>query len=127
MYDTSVVCTYNDDDVFTESDYINENEKDFIRDAIYRQELLNILCIDEYNEIEINKALDELYEKIKDCKELHDCALCVASRFLSDDAKLGLMILFSFDFMYVTHLCVSEYLDGLVITNDNMVRLQKMI
>lgn len=127
MYDTSVVCTYNDEDVFNESDDVNENEKDFIRDAIYRQELLNILCIDDYNEIEINKALDELYEKIKDCKELHDCAIGVASRFLSNDAQLGLMILFSFDFMYLTHKCVSEYFEKGSISHDIISKLKEKI
>ena len=127
MYDTNIVCTYNQDEVFTESDDVSENEKDFIRDAIYRQELLNILSIEDYNEIEINKALDELYEKIKDCKELHECAVGAASRFLSNDPQLGLMLLFSFDFLYLTHKCVSEYLEKGSVSNDNIVRLKERI
>ena len=127
MYNTSVICTYKNDDIFCESDNVNDNEKDFIRDAIYRQEILNILDLDHFDELEINKELDELYEKIKECEELKECALGVASRFLSNDPQLGLMILFSFDFMYITHKCVSEYLDTGVISNDSMVRLKEMI
>ena len=46
MYNTKVVCTYNTPDVFLETDKVTEDEKAFIRDTIYRQELLDILDID---------------------------------------------------------------------------------
>ena len=47
MYNTKLVCTYNTSDVFLDSDNITEDEKKFICDTIYRQELLNILGIEE--------------------------------------------------------------------------------
>jgi len=53
MYNTKVVCTYNTPEVFLETDNVSEDEKAFIRDVIYRQELLDILGIvnDNNNEI----------------------------------------------------------------------------
>jgi hypothetical protein len=111
MYNTKVICTYNAPEVFNESDTINDEEKEFIRDTIYRQELLNILGMSEFNETEMNKAIHELYEKIKDSKELKECMTKCAGRILSEDLELGLMLMFAYDYMYLTHICICEYLD----------------
>ena len=35
----------------------------------------------------------------------------LAGSFLSKDLELGLMIMFSYDYMYLTHICICEYLD----------------
>jgi replicative superfamily II helicase len=111
MYNTKVVCTYHLDDVFNEKDNISDKEKEFIRDAIYRQELLDILGIDEFNEDKMGKAFHELYLRIESFKELKECMQQMAARFLSEDVELGLMILFAYDYMYLTHACICEYLD----------------
>jgi hypothetical protein len=108
MYNTKVVCTYNTDEVFKDSDNISEEEKEFIRDAIYRQELLDILGMSEFNESEMNRSIHELYEKIKDNKELKECMTKCAGRFLSEDLELGLMVMFAYDYMYLTHACICE-------------------
>ena len=50
MYNTKVICTYNTPDVFSVDDNINEEEKGFVRDTLYRQELLNILGIEDFND-----------------------------------------------------------------------------
>ena len=50
MYNTNVVCTYNTPEVFLETDNVTDREKTFIRDTIYRQELLDIFELEEYNE-----------------------------------------------------------------------------
>lgn len=111
MYNTKIVCTYHAPEVFTSSDTITEEEREFIRDTIYRQELLDILGISEFNEIEMNKAIHELYEQIKSCKELKECMAKIAGRFLSEDLELGLMFLFAYDYMFLTHICICEYLN----------------
>ena len=109
MYNTKVICTYNTDEVFTSNDNISDEEKEFIREAIYRQELLDILGMSEFNESEMNRAIHELYEKIKDNKELKECMAKCAGRFLSEDLELGLMVMFAYDYMYLTHACICEY------------------
>ena len=73
MYNTKINCTYNNFDLFLENDNISEDEKNNICDILYRQELLNIFEIDEYDETELNKAIHDLYDRIKDCNELKEC------------------------------------------------------
>ena len=50
-----------------------------------------------------------------------------ASRLLSKDEQFGLCILYSYDFMYLTHKCVSDYLTTCNISNDNMELLENII
>lgn len=127
MYNTKVICTYNTPEVFFASDKITDEEKDFIRDTIYRQELLDILGMDDYNEKEMDRAIQELYEKIRDNKELKECMLKSASHFMSIDEDFGLMIMFAYDYMYLTHICVSELLKTGKITENNMWKLKSSI
>lgn len=129
MYNTKVVCTYHTPGVFLETDEITDNEKEFVRNVLYRQELLNIFGKDDFNETEISKSINELYTKLKSCKELIECMRKVAEKFISqeDNEELGLFILFSYDYMHLTHLCVSDYLENGKLTNDNTSSLIKAI
>ena len=127
MYNTKVTITYNSSEVFLESDEITEDEKEFIRDALYRQELLNIFEIEEYNEKKIDLSIHKLYKKIQGCNELKDCMTKLASYFMSEEDELGLMILFSYDYMYLTHICISEYLETNQISENNIKRLKAII
>jgi hypothetical protein len=127
MYNTKVVCTYNLSDVFNTSHVISDEDKDFIRDSLYRQELLDVLGMDEFNENEMNRAIHELYEKVKNNTEIVSCMTKIAGRFLSEDLELGLMILFAYDYMYLTHTCVSEYLETGQILEKSMMNLKSII
>jgi len=112
MYNTKVICTYNTSSVFLPTDNISDDDEEFIRDAIYRQELLDILDITEFNETEMMKALHELYEKIESFEELKECMKIMAGKIMSEDLELGLMMLFAYDYMYLTHICICEYLEN---------------
>jgi len=127
MYNTKVECTYHTSEIFLDDDNISEEEKGFIRDVIYRQELLNILEINEYNEIEFSRSIHDLYISIKDCKELKECMLKLAEKFFSNDEEIGLMVLFAFDYMYLTHICISEFLENGKISENNIAKLKTVI
>lgn len=127
MYDTDIKCTYNTSEIFNETDEINEEEKGFIRDAIYRQEFLNIFRLEKYDENEMNNSIHELYERIKNCKELNECMIKLSEHFLSLDKEIGLMFLFSYDYMYIAHVCVCEYLLSGVVSEDNINKLKSII
>ena len=127
MYNTKVTITYNSSEVFLESDEITEDEKEFIRDALYRQELLNIFEIEEYNEKKIDLSIHKLYKKIQGCNELKDCMTKLASYFMSEEDELGLMILFSYDYMYLTHICVCEFLEFGKISYHNIFNLNSIL
>ena len=127
MYNTKVMCTYNTSEVFLESDQITDDEKEFIRDSIYRQELLNVLGMDEFNEDQMNKVIHELYEKIESCIFLKECMAKISGRFLSEDLELGLMILYAYDYMYLSHICVSEYLETGQVSEENIRNLREIV
>jgi len=128
MYNTKVVCTYHkDDEIFLPTDNISEEEKDLIRDSIYRQEFLNIFELDDFDEEKIEKYIYELFEKIKECKPLRECMEKAAGQFISNDKEFGLYILFSFDYMYLTNICISEYLEKNEISEISISNLLKKL
>ena len=47
FYNTKYICTYNNSDVFLESELeiLSEHEKTFVRDALYRRDICNIFNI----------------------------------------------------------------------------------
>ena len=138
MYNTKVVCTYNTPEVFLETDDITDDEKAFVRDIIYRQELLDILNIDYENEDndnddKISEAVKELYNRVKDCTELRKCMVKVVEKhmnvgkYMTNNEELGMMLLLSYDYMYLTHICISEYLDTGAISHENMRKLETIL
>ena len=127
MYNTKFVCTYHTPEVFLDSDNITNEEKEFIRNTIYRQELLYVLGIEDYNEVEINTAMNEIYNKAKENDELKKCMNKLAGQFMKADEVFGLMLLFSYDYMYLTHICISELFETGKIDKKNMLNLNSII
>ena len=132
MYNTQVVCTYNTPEVFLETDNINDDEKAFVRDTIYRQELLDILNIDYVNDDndndeKINNEINELYKRVKYCEQLTKCMLKLAGKYMATNEEFGLMLLFSYDYLYLTHICICEFIETGEISNENITNLEKAI
>ena len=128
MYNTKVVCTYNTSQVFLDTDEISDDDKTFVRNAIYRQELLDIFGLEEYNEKKIQYLMRKLLVKLKDCKEINECIAKVASNFMIQDvAVIGLMLLYSYDYMHLTHICVSDFLDRGELDEMNIRNLKAAI
>jgi hypothetical protein len=127
MYNTKFSCTYNTSEVFLPTDNISNKEKDFIRECLYRQELLNVLGIEDFNQNEMNAAIHDLYEKIELCIPLKECMTKVTGSLLSEDLELGLMLLYAYDYMYLSHICVSEYLETGQVSDENIRNLRAVI
>jgi hypothetical protein len=111
MYDTNYKCRYHKNDVFLETDVISENEKEYVRNILYREDLLNIFNIKEGEDFNTD-VISELYNHVCKCDELRECMRLAASKIISEDEDLGLCILYSYDFMYLTHNCVSSFLES---------------
>jgi hypothetical protein len=138
MYNTKVVCTYNTPEVFLETDDITDDEKAFVRDIIYRQELLDVLNIDYENEDndnddKISESVKELYMRVKDYTELRKCMVKVVEKhmnvgkYMTNNEELGMMLLLSYDYMYLTHICISEYLETGAISDENMRKFENIL
>lgn len=111
-YNTKYVCKYSD---------LDED------DEPYRRDLLNIFGIQEFNEEIINNSLTILYHILKTNTRLLNCMNTLAGRIISENAELGLVFLYSFDYMERTHLCVCEFLETGNISKNNIELLEKII
>ena len=132
-YNTKYICSYNDSDVFLESELeiLNNHEKQFVRDALYRRDLCNIFKIDDqcFDEKAITNIISTLYSSINGEKFLESCIIKVSSNFFSSDLELGFLILFSFDYLHLIHPCISEFIEiGKIIdSNDSLLELKKIL
>ena len=127
-YNTTYISKYNNK-VFLkeEEDKLSENEKYFINDTLYRNDILNIFGIEEFNEKVINKCIHTIYEKIKNYDELKPILEKLASFFLSDDCELGLLLMFSYDYLQHAHPCMCELLETGKISDDKLMNLKNII
>ena len=128
LYNTAYVVSYMDSDVFLESDNINDDEKSFILNCIYRQDLLNIFGLDEFVESTINNKIKKLLRLLKYHGGLYDCML-IAAKATGDpeDALTGLTILFSFDYLHLAHPCICDYIETGKIQLEKLDRLQREV
>jgi len=127
-YNTTYISKYNNK-VFLkeEEDKLSENEKYFINDTLYRNDILNIFGIEEFDEQVINKCIHTIYEKIKNYDDLKPILEKLASFFLSDDCELGLLLMFSYDYLEHTHPCMCELLETGKISDDKLIKLKNII
>jgi hypothetical protein len=128
MYNIEYECRYHKDNIFLETDNVTDDEKDYIRNILYREDLFNILDINDTDEIEcLDGLICELYKKLINCNQLRECMSKAAATIISENQELGLCILFSYDFLYITHICICEYLETGKICNDKIELLKNKI
>ena len=130
IYDTKYICSYNSN-IFTEEEdkILNEYEKVFVKDALYRQDFLNIFKLydSEFNDETVEICIKKLYKFIKNENEFKICMTKTAEKLLSNDLKLGLMLLFSFDYLYLVHPCICEFIETGKITDSSLNNLKEKI
>ena len=128
MYNTKYECRYYKDEVFLDTDKVSEDEKDYIRDVLYKEDLLHIFCIEDDDDFDIfDSAILELYEKLLDCQELKEIMRMTAGKLMSDNEQVGLCLLYSYDFMHLMHNCVSKYLENASIPVEELSRLKSKL
>lgn len=97
MYDNNFECTY----------HTVEHSK---QDDEYRNNLLKIFQLTEFNDEQINKEIHKLFLQIKESNLMVECMRKAASIMLSEDELIGFMVLFSFDFLHLTIPCIHNIL-----------------
>jgi hypothetical protein len=130
-YDIKYICSYNNSNIFTEEEkeILSNNDKLFIRDVLYRQDFLNIFKLyhAEFNDEIVETHIKKLYKLIKNEAELKICMSKLAEKLFSKDLKIGLMILFSFDYLYLVHPCICEFIETGKISIQNLNNLKEKI
>ena len=109
------------------TDKVNDDEKLFIMNVLYRQDILNIFDIEEFDEKIINDCLCELYEKVKTNEVIKQLTDLLGQQFGIDEGITGLIIMYSFDYLYITHKCVSQFLESGNILPEDLNELHKII
>jgi hypothetical protein len=128
MYNVKYECRYNKDNVFLETDNVTDDEKDYIRNILYREDLFNILDINDTEEVEcFDTIICDLYKQLINSNELRECMRQASATIISENEELGLCILFSYDFLYITHICICEYLETGKVCNDKIKLLKNKI
>ena len=127
MYNTKHVCIYNSNTVFLPTDKVNEDEKLFIMNVLYRQDILNIFDIDEFDEKVINDYICDLYEKVKQHDVIKELTDLLGQQFGIYEGITGLIIMYSFDYLYITHKCICQFLEKGDILIEYFNELQKII
>lgn len=129
MYNTKYVCQYNSPDVFLDTDDINEETKDQIRNVLYRNDLLYIFDIHDFDEKIIGQSINEIYEKVKINQPFYTLIQRVSNKIIGSQLKddIGLFFLYSFDYLYLTHICVSEFLETGEISETSVEQLYNLV
>ena len=124
FYDSNYNCSYNDDDIILDTDNINDDEKEFVRNCVYRQDILNIFKLDDYDEMYISDKIKDLYLLVKDNIDFYKCIENASLLVLSNDYETGLFVLYSYDYLYLTHKCMCDFFRNGIVSKDNIELLQ---
>lgn len=106
-----------------------EQENADICDLIYQSDYLQIFHLTEFDYNTINTEMKRIYEIscVKSNVRLQECMKKVANMFLSEDLELGFMALFSYDYLFATHLCICDALENESIQDKHLDLLTKLV
>jgi hypothetical protein len=137
MYNTKYECRYHKDNVFLDTDEVLDNEKDYIRNILYNEDLSNILNIGDTDGFDnfdtsdkfynFDTIISEIYKQLIHSNELRECMRQAAATIISENEEVGLCVLFSYDFLFITHTCICEYLETSEIGNGKIQLLKNTI
>lgn len=133
-YNTEYECSYNNDDIFLPTDEISQEDKNIVREILYKNDLLRIFGVEdsEENNKTIDNLLDDvmqnvgvLFEYLKKSTEL--LSLAKQLSFNGTDEDYGFYLFLSYDLLYISHICISEYLKTENISKINLNKLKEQI
>ena len=106
-----------------------EQDNAHICDLIYQTDYLQIFGLVEFDYNTINTEMKRIYEIdiVKSNVKLQKCMKRAANMFLSEDLELGFMALFSYDYLFATHLCISDVLEKGSIQEKHLDLLDKLV
>lgn len=113
-------CTTQFDQDFMKK-YVYDFSNDEIRNSLYQANFLESFNLNEFNEEIVNNELNRLYNLLINHDRFKECMKILANTCMSEDLYVGLMILFSYDYFFLTHTCICEYLQ-----QNDIPSLQKL-
>lgn len=132
-YNTQYICQYMAPDLFAQSELIEEEEKEFIRETLYREDILNVFQVkDDFDEIMSGPVIPQLTERLKEHSVMRECMTQAGGFYAltcSEQAGLecGLCMLFSYSYFDATHLCICDFLETGQIREENINALKERL
>jgi hypothetical protein len=132
QYNTSYQCHYKDYEknkelVETEEFKIfTEEDKYYLEKKIYQDDLLSIFCFEKeevFIDEKVNIIIHDLYLKLSNYEKMK----LLMQKINKSDPEMGLMIMFSMDFLYLAHPCFCEFLEKGCVSSENFTLLEKEI
>jgi hypothetical protein len=100
---------------FLNSDDYSKEEVLLLCDHTYRMEILEVFRMRVFDEAEMNMHVCALYNDCKTSAELMSCA-----EALDKDLEVGFRLFFSYDYFYLAHKCIAEFLKNGKICEDSL-------
>ncbi len=134
VYNSKHICTYQYYDSKFEN-FIPNNQIVAVEvekcedsaDLVYKSDILQVFNLSEYDDAIIEQEMITLFGILKTNEQMVECMKKMANRFLTEELEFGMMLLFSYDTFYVTHLCVCDVIEKGNIEEDNINLLTKLI
>ena len=128
MYNVQHLCKYKNDGL---SCHLHDEEA--ILDAIdelYRQDLLSIFMMTDFNETVLTATLNLIHSLLikndiacPNVDKFIQYANTTAHTVMSTDSSVGLLILYSFHYLDKCHTCISHFLQYGKMTDENVTDL----
>lgn len=134
VYNSKHICTYY---------YYDSKFKDYIpnklnvveeieecedsADLIYKSDMLQVFNLIEYDDAKIEQEMSILFQILQKNEKMVECMKKLAHRFITEDLEFGMMLLFSYDTFYATHLCICDIIEKNEVDEDNINLLMKLI
>ena len=122
MYIAEHTCTY--------QHVRNKNETDTeevlldLENCQYRSDLLSVFNLKIYDEIAIQTEISKLFDMIKADAFF---SKCFESVYSDTNNIICLVVLFSFEYFYATHRCISDWICSNAIKEENAILLETLL
>jgi len=104
-----------------------EEDKETIKTLLYQKDLLAVFNENVFDEDIINKKVRDLFVILQKNDDLLFCMKELSKKCIFSNEEIGLMMFFSFDYLYLSHPCISEYIKNGSISDANLNILKDSI
>jgi hypothetical protein len=122
MYDNDLISHLENKDSFKSIE-----ESLDLSEEKFRIEMLEVFSVTDICDEKINTIINEIYEKFKTDENMIAILKKMATSFFSEDAELGLMVGFSYNYFYLMHPCICDLLKDGKISEENFNLLKKSV
>jgi len=98
-------------------------------DDEYRYHILKVFGLAEFNEKQIKSEIDKIFILLKShtsFNKLTPLLKQMAGIFFSEEIALGFVIMFSYDYFYLTHKFICDFLNDNIINEIYINEIEKM-